>query len=443
MDERIRDVFATVLGVPREIVIPEATPATIAGWDSLAHLSLVSEFERVFGVSLTMDEVLAIQCVGDFESHAGDAVPPVPEPGADGSGVDRMLPSDRDALFAFASRVATEITLVHSPEHWKWQYLANPNVEPRNPPVYLFRHEGHIAGHLGTIPVQLEAGGRTLSASWSAGLVSAPEVRSRGAGVRLIERWTRDCDVSLVLGTTPDAEGLFTELGWLRPAGGHVRSFMRLLDTDAVVRKHAKNPLARKALRFVANAALSLIMRAPSVRGGDLAVSVFDRFDSRFDTFWERVRAGYPIIVRRDRRYLQWKFASQPGVEYIRLVAERTSPAGDAERVIAGYAVLRVMKRKPYVAYLVDLLAGADDDEAWLALIGASLDVLMARGVQQVWCVVLSPVVEAHLRKMGFILRDSPMTFFVHPNRPDLDPGFFAEGSNWFVTKGDADQDRP
>ncbi len=35
------------------------------------------------------------------------------------------------------------------------------------------------------------------------------------------------------------------------------------------------------------------------------------------------------------------------------------------------------------------------------------------------------------------------MSFFVNPNRPDLDAALFAEGANWFVTKGDADQDRP
>jgi len=466
MDERVRDVFVTVLGVPPESVTPEATPEQLPGWDSLAHLSLVAEFERVFGVQITMDEVLAVGCVGDFARlvgaggateaageaggapspprTAGDrAAPPPSPPSPPHDPVAPLLPGERDALFDFARRVSGEITLVHSPEHWAWQYERNPGAVPGRSPVYLFHHEGAIAGHLGTIPVTLEARGESLRASWSAGLVTSPEARSRGAGVRLVERWSMECDVSLVLGTTPDAEKLFTALGWLRPGGGHLRSYMKLLDVDAVVRKRVTNPAARKAITSVANVALSLILRTPSVAGGDLHVGGLDRFDARFDDFWERVRGGFPIIVRRDRRYLQWKFASQPGVEYIRLVAERTPRGAGGEGQVAGYAVLRIMKRKPYVAYIVDWLAGADDDEAWRYLLAASVDVLQSRGVQQIWCVVLNPTAEEKLRKFGFVLRDSPMTFFVRPNRPDLDPAFFADGANWFVTKGDADQDRP
>nr|AIT69698.1 putative acetyltransferase [uncultured bacterium] len=435
--ERVRDVFVAVLGVPREVLLPEATPEQVPGWDSLAHLSLVSEIEKAFGVSLTLDEVLAVSCVGDFVSLATGA-----PPGAGEAGADRMLPGDREAIFDFAGQVKDEITLVHSPAHWDWQYLGNPAVEPGRPPVYLLRQGGRIAGHLGTIPVTLEVDGVGVRAAWTAGLVAAPEVRARGGGVRLIDRWLSECDVGLVLGTTPDAEALFTQLGWLRPGGGHVRSYMRLLDADAVVRKRVSNPAARKAIASVANAALSLILRAPSRLGGDIKVRTFDRFDARFDDLWERVRKGYRLIVRRDRRYLAWKFASQPDVEYIRILAERDAP-GVPEGTLAGYAVLRVMKRKPYVGYIVDLLAGADDAEAWNHLVAASVDVLLARGVQQVWCVVMNPTAEAALRRFAFVLRDSPMTFFVRPNAPGLDPALFADAANWFVTKGDADQDRP
>jgi hypothetical protein len=78
-------------------------------------------------------------------------------------------------------------------------------------------------------------------------------------------------EVGLVLGTTPDAEALFTRLGWLRPAGGHVRSYMRLLDADAIVRKRVVHPVARRAIASVANAALSLSARpSPGRHPSDL-----------------------------------------------------------------------------------------------------------------------------------------------------------------------------
>lgn len=444
MDERIRKAFVAVLGTPPERVTPEATPEDIPGWDSLAHLSLVIELERAFGTKLSMDDVLAIHCVGDFaallQAPPGDTGI---TPGSASDGIAPLRHDEREALFDFANRVSGDITLVHSPESWRWQYEHNPGVTPGRPTNYLFRHKGRIAGHVGVMPVVLEADGAPLAAAWGIGLVTAPEVRAKGGGVRLTEAWTRDHDVGFVLGSTPQAQAIYESLGWLRPGGGHLRSYMKLLDADAIVRKRVSSPRARKALSSVANVALSLILRTPSVAGGDLRVSVFDRFDARFDDFWERVKGGYRLIVRRDRRYLQWKFASQPGVEYLRLLAERTAGAGKERGEVAGYAVLRIMKRKPYVAYIVDWLAGAGDEEAWRHLLAASVDALQSRGVQQIWCVLLSPVAEGHLRKFGFILRDSPMTFYVRPNRADLDPALFAEGANWFITKGDSDQDHP
>ena len=56
MDERVRQVFRRVFrGVEADA---SSAPETVPGWDSLAHLALVSELEREFDVELTPDEVL-------------------------------------------------------------------------------------------------------------------------------------------------------------------------------------------------------------------------------------------------------------------------------------------------------------------------------------------------------------------------------------------------
>lgn len=56
MDARVKDVLQRVF---RSADVGDtASPRTVEGWDSLAHLALVSELEREFGVEFSPDEVL-------------------------------------------------------------------------------------------------------------------------------------------------------------------------------------------------------------------------------------------------------------------------------------------------------------------------------------------------------------------------------------------------
>lgn len=54
LEERVQDVFRQVF---RMDVIPlDASPITIEGWDSLAHLNLMLELETSLGISINTQE---------------------------------------------------------------------------------------------------------------------------------------------------------------------------------------------------------------------------------------------------------------------------------------------------------------------------------------------------------------------------------------------------
>ncbi len=61
VNPRVQEVFRRALRV--DSVALDATPDTLEAWDSLAHLGLVAEVEREFGVQLTPDEVMAMVSV--------------------------------------------------------------------------------------------------------------------------------------------------------------------------------------------------------------------------------------------------------------------------------------------------------------------------------------------------------------------------------------------
>jgi len=43
------------------------SPSEIGRWDSLKHIELIKSLEDEFGISLTMDEMMEIRCVGHIE----------------------------------------------------------------------------------------------------------------------------------------------------------------------------------------------------------------------------------------------------------------------------------------------------------------------------------------------------------------------------------------
>ena len=71
VEEVCRDIFED----DQLTVSEETSAADIEGWDSLTHLSLISELEEVFDIAFTLDETTGSKKLGDLisaiERHIG------------------------------------------------------------------------------------------------------------------------------------------------------------------------------------------------------------------------------------------------------------------------------------------------------------------------------------------------------------------------------------
>jgi acyl carrier protein len=65
LDLQLRRVFASIFPVDPSAIEDGARRGELDGWDSLAHLDLVSELENEFGVTLDPEEALEIETFGD------------------------------------------------------------------------------------------------------------------------------------------------------------------------------------------------------------------------------------------------------------------------------------------------------------------------------------------------------------------------------------------
>jgi len=64
--DRLTPIFREVLDAPNLVLSPDLSAHTVDRWDSLNHITLIVEIESLTGLSLTTDELVEVQNVGDF-----------------------------------------------------------------------------------------------------------------------------------------------------------------------------------------------------------------------------------------------------------------------------------------------------------------------------------------------------------------------------------------
>lgn len=64
--ERLQPLFREILDDPSLLLTRESNGHNVAGWDSLAHITIVSETEREFGIRFALGELETLKNVGDM-----------------------------------------------------------------------------------------------------------------------------------------------------------------------------------------------------------------------------------------------------------------------------------------------------------------------------------------------------------------------------------------
>ena len=66
MTNRARDMLAEAVNLPAEDLADDAAIGTVEGWDSLAHIRLITAIERFLGRELTTDEAISINSLASL-----------------------------------------------------------------------------------------------------------------------------------------------------------------------------------------------------------------------------------------------------------------------------------------------------------------------------------------------------------------------------------------
>jgi GNAT superfamily N-acetyltransferase len=345
--------------------------------------------------------------------------------------IERRKPEDDEAIFRLYAGVFGTDTSESSRRRWRWQYLENPETEDQGPAIWVAREDGKVLGQYASMPVRLYWGGREVRSSWGMDVFLHEDARGKGLGARLFTCWSDHVEVALGLGLTDSSYGLFKKLAYHDV--GPVTFFRKVLDARAVARRRLGRVLG-PPMGLPLRVALSLVQREQAQPGSGVEVRIVHGFGPEYDTLWERARASYAMCVRRDRAYLDWKYARCPHQSYELREARR-------EGVLLGFAVSRHEDYQGLrLGWVIDVFAEAGDHETKDALLGAVLEGFRAAGVARAQAFAMNAALGEDLRRRGFRPAPSPMQFCVR-TRVD-DGGALGDLSRWHVTFGDSDMDR-
>lgn len=221
---------------------------------------------------------------------------------------------------------------------WSW-LERQPAGEPQR---WVLMVEDTIAGFLAAVPQVYRIGGQQIVAHTPTDYMVHPNHGFHA--IPLMRTFFQTCQNFVACDSSVPAIKLQTWLG-AQPVA-ELRHTAKLFDSS-VLPKSIPGPVRR-----LINGGMRItdeVLTLPNGRG--LKVDVFDSFDDRFDTLFEKIAATLPCLTVKDAAFLRWRYGiGSPHAETLTL---GISVRGE----LLGYAILRVTEtgRDGYVLDLTTL----------------------------------------------------------------------------------------
>lgn len=344
---------------------------------------------------------------------------------------------DLPALRAFWARAYRPGYLLRENHSlFRWQFGGRSPADGDSYHVKLAMLDGEVVGCLGYIPVEVTLAERVVPGAWLTNWMVDPDRRQLGLGPLLMREVTRQFDVTLNLGPNQDARTVLAKMGWSYI--GALTRYLHVLDVEAAAALTESGRLDWPAAR------------GPNGHHPGISVRPVSAFDEGATHLWDRLAPTLGAGTRRCADYLNWRYIHHPLWTYRCFEAWVGGRLGG----FAIYHIETVRDRSLTVGRLVELVAEPD---AASPLLGAVLEDARTQGVALVDFFSSSPQMTSALLAHDFLSSEgAPVAqiplLFQPVDRRRVAIHFMAQLTrvsgvaslaSWYVTKSDADQDRP
>ena len=345
------------------------------------------------------------------------------------SEIDRFRPEDRRGVDTLYRRTYGADAAEANRLRWEWQHRRNPYNATGQPDIWVAREGPTVVAHYPTLPVRVSLKGLEVDGAWGTDAVVVPERERQGLGEALVRAWDRNSGAVLALGLSGESRQLLERLHW--PPSHLVPCLVKPLTRRAVRLPHWPTTVNR----LVSALTLPVVQVVSRSRPLRAECEPIRRFDSAFTELWERFASKFDLAVRRDARYLNWRYFEPPHVRYSVVALKR-------QGTIHGYAVYR-HRHEPLgrVTMLVDFLVDPDDISGLKTLLRWVDRAARAEDADKIRCHVMNGAFRRILRRNGYFNVKSTLEVSVKVNAVQVPKGFYDQTEGWHITYGDSDQD--
>lgn len=293
---------------------------------------------------------------------------------------------------------------------WRWKFAQNPSGRVR---IMLAEHAEHgLVGAYPSMPMHARVHGRDRLTAQIVDLMVLPAFRTLPGDRRVfVEMGTAWYDAY----TGPGDDQHAFNYGWPVPAWRSGQRSLRYLNLRDWLMLHLEVELAPK-----------------TPLPADLEVREVLALGPDADALWQQLRDAWPIALRRDATYANWRYAGHPRRRYA--LCECRSRGDGTLRGWFAYGEGDFMR--PETAFLVDWLVHPNDADAIAAMVSDARRRAAAANLAIVAAIV-NPATTcfAQLQRLGFMVGNTP--YFIVITNDDQDILAYRDG--WFFTLGDSD----
>ena len=291
-------------------------------------------------------------------------------------------------------------------EHWKWKFAKNPFGEAV---IKLMFDDKKLVGHYAVTPINVQVQNRLVKAVFSLNTMVHPDYRGGVIFAYLGKETYKVCEqkgAKFVYGF-PNRNSylpLIRKLGWV--GCGKMSILQKELEGKASVASKATN------------------------------IYEIDKFDTKVNSLWDKVKASYRVIVPRTKDFLNWRFTEHPTIEYSKYIITNN------DNEILGYLILKIYTKGDEIkGHIVDMLC-INNSDVVKSLLDYSYDYFNKKGIRNLSCWMPdSCFCTQVIKEDGFVTNEFETYFGVRifDKEAKLLRNNVGQLDSWHLTMGDSD----
>ncbi|NJN44819.1 MAG: GNAT family N-acetyltransferase [Anaerolineae bacterium] len=347
--------------------------------------------------------------------------------------------ADKQAIFSFLRLAYPDRWQFKFPDRWEWEFEHNPFLQGENLPIWIALDGEQVIGQSCALIEPLIMYEKETMVGWGVDFSVLPEYRGQGLGTHLQQANNDGNEIFMSLSMALVAAKIKSKIGLqplnpvpvftklvhhepgsvLQTLAGRTKMPVNILRGAGLHRLGAKLLTARDARRD---------RKLLTLPAGEVELTPVQHFGPEVDVLWERASQKFSALIRRDSKYLNWKFTQQPHVQHERIIAQR---AGRVE----GYVVFRrALPPERNAGLILDVFADPEDRALVRTLFGVATQRLRDQGVAYIQAASSVRTFQEVLQALGF---KQTQAF-----TPMIRAGLAIPETGWLLGKGDHDWDQ-